>query len=192
MHWMSRVTTPFNGPWSEAWTVLTQVTTAVQAPVPTYPGGLAGSTTDVPIDLVFNWGAFKFANGYEFQLGHDSMMTDLVVDATGAHALGNITSYKTADPLEHSSTYYWRVRALMGTAISYSDWSAVVGFTTEAAPVEPEPTQIIVQPAPPAPPAPAAPVPEPTTPAYIWGIIAIGAVLVIVVIVLILRTRRSV
>jgi hypothetical protein len=196
---MARATTPFNSPWSDIWTVESQVVTAAQAPVPTYPGGLAGSTTDVPIDMVFNWSSFKFANGYEFQLAMDADMTDFVADMSGANALGNITSYQPASLLEYSTTYYWRVRAILGTATAFSDWSAVVGFTTEAVPVAPEPTEIIVEPtpititpaAPPPPaPAPAAPV-DTATPAYIWAIIGIGAVLVIVVITLIVRTRRA-
>ncbi|MAF86183.1 MAG: hypothetical protein CL875_06920 [Dehalococcoidales bacterium] len=199
VYWMARATTPFNSPWSDIWTVESQVVTAAQAPVPTYPGGLAGSTTDVPIDMVFNWSSFKFANGYEFQLAMDADMTDFVADMSGANALGNITSYQPASLLEYSTTYYWRVRAILGTATAFSDWSAVVGFTTEAVPVAPEPTEIIVEPtpititpaAPPPPaPAPAAPV-DTATPAYIWAIIGIGAVLVIVVITLIVRTRRA-
>jgi len=184
VYWRARATAPFNSAWSEVWTVETQITTAVQAPAPTYPGGLAGSTVDVPIDLVFNWGAFKYASGYEFQLANDSGMTDLLADMTGDSALGNITSYKPESSLAYDSTYYWRVRAIKGTATAYSDWSAVVGFTTESEPVEPAPP-IVIEPTP----APA-PVPTPSTPGYIWAIISIGAVLVIVVIVLIVRTRR--
>jgi len=138
---------------------------------------------NVPIKPVFNWGAFKFASGYEFQLANDSGMTDLVVDLTGSNALGNTTSYVLTDALSYDSTYYWRVRATKGTATAYSDWSAIVGFVTTAEPVAPTPT-VIVEPTP-------TPTPIPTgTPAYIWAIIAIGAVLVIVVVVLIVRTRR--
>ena len=184
VYWRVRATAPFNSPFSEVWTVETQITTAVQAPAPTYPGGLAGSTVNVPIDLVFNWGAFKYASGYEFQLANDSGMSDLIADMTGDSALGNVTSYKTESSLAYDSTYYWRVRAIKGTATAYSDWSAVVGFTTESKPVEPTPT-VIVEPTP-----TPAPTPAPTTPAYIWAVIAIGAVLVIVVVVLIVRTRR--
>jgi len=184
VYWRVRADVPFNSAWSEVWTVETQITTAVQAPAPTYPGGLAGSTVDVPIDLVFNWGAFKFASGYEFQLANDSGMSDLIADMTGNNALGNVTSYKPESPLAYDSTYYWRVRAIKGTSTAYSDWSAVVGFTTESKPVAPAPP-IVIEPTP----APA-PAPAPSTPAYIWAIIAIGAVLVIVVIVLIVRTRR--
>ncbi len=204
IYWMARATAPVNSPWSDIWTVHTQTVTAAQAPAPTYPGGLAGSTTDVPTDLVFNWASFKWADAYEFQLAHDADMADLLVDATGDHALGNTTSYTHGEALDNSSTYYWRVRALLSGGAE-SDWSAVVGFQTEDVPVAPEPTVInvpaaempeIVIPAPiveiaPAPaPAPAAAAVDEGTPPYIWAIIAIGAVLVIVVLTLIVRTRR--
>jgi len=183
VYWRARATAPFIGSWSEVWSFETQITTTVDAPATTYPGGLAGSTVDVPIDLVFNWGAFKYASGYEFQLANDSGMTDLLADMTGDSALGNVNSYKPESLLAYDSTYYWRVRAIKGTSTAYSDWSAVVGFTTESEPVAPTPP-VIIEPTP-------TPVPVPvTTPSYIWAIISIGAVLVIVVIVLIVRTRR--
>jgi len=180
VYWRVRATAPFNSPWSEVWTVETQITTAVQAPIPAYPAG--DDVMDIALKPVFNWGAFKYASGYEFQLANDSGMTDLLVDLSGDSALGNTTSYVITDELSYSSTYYWRVRAIKGTATAYSDWSAIVGFTTMAEPVEPvEPAPIVIPPTP----------VEPTaTPGYIWAIIAIGAILAIVVIVLIVRTRR--
>ena len=184
-YWMARATAPIRSGWSEVRTLYTQVTTRVVSPTIVYPGGLAGSTTDIPLNPVFNWSAFKYATGYELQLAKDAGMTDFIAEVTGANALGNITSWKCPTTLDYSTTYYWRVRAVIGTAVSYSDWSPVTGFTTLAKPVEPAPP-IVIEPAPPAPPAPA-----PMTPAYIYAIIAIGAVLVIVVIVLIVRTRRT-
>ena len=182
IYWRVRATAPFNGPYSEVWTVHTQVVTAAVAPVPGYPAG--DDVMNVPIEPVFNWSSFKYASGYEFQLASDPDITDFIADLTGANGLGNVTSWKCTTTLSYDSTYYWRVRAVLGTAASYSDWSAIVGFTTTSKPVAPTPP-VIIEPTPPAPPAPV-----PTTPAYIYAIIAIGAVLVIVVIVLIVRTRR--
>jgi len=182
IYWRVRATAPFNGPYSEVWTVHTQVVTAAVAPVPGYPAN--EYVMNISTSPVFNWSSFKYASGYEMQLAKDADMTDFVADLTGANALGNITSWKCTTTLDYSTTYYWRVRAVLGTAASYSDWSAIVGFTTMAKPVAPTPP-VIIEPTPPAPPAPV-----PTTPAYIYAIIAIGAVLVIVVIVLIVRTRR--
>ena len=182
VYWRARATAPFLSPWSEIWSFETELATAVVAPVPAYPAG--DDVMNIALKPVFNWGAFKYASGYEFQLANDSGMTDLKVDLSGDSALGLITSYVLTDALDYSSTYYWRVRAIKGTSTAYSDWSAIVGFTTMAEPEEPAPP-IIIEPTP----APA-PAPAPSTPAYIWAIIAICAVLVIVVIVLIVRTRR--
>ncbi|MBA7648364.1 hypothetical protein ES703_56150 [subsurface metagenome] len=182
LYWRARATAPFNGPWSEVWTVETQLTAAPNAPRLLSPGETAGSTADVLTEPVFNWSAMKYATGYELQLSKDSGMTDLIAGMTGGEALGNVTSWKCTTALDYSTTYYWRVRAMRGTAAS-SDWSGVTGFTTMSKPVEPTPP-VIIEPTPPA------PAPAPITPAYIYAIIAIGAVLVIVVIVLIVRTRR--
>ena len=182
VYWMARASAPFQGPWSEVWTIEFPVVTAVQAPVPQYPAG--DDVMNIALEPVMNWSAFKYASGYEMQLATGSDFADLLVDLTGANALGNITSYKVTTPLSYDSTYYWRVRALKGTSSTYSDWSAIVGFTTMSEPVPPTPPVEITPP-------PAAPAEKPT-PAYIWAIIGIGAVLVIVVVVLIVRTRRAV
>jgi len=182
VYWMARASAPFQGPWSEVWTIELPVVTAVQAPIPQYPAG--DDVMNIALEPVINWSAFKYASGYEMQLATGSDMADLLVDLTGANALGNITSYKVTTPLSYDSTYYWRVRALKGTSSTYSDWSAIVGFTTMSEPVPPTPPIEITPP-------PAAPAEKPT-PAYIWAIIGIGAVLVIVVVVLIVRTRRAV
>jgi len=184
VYWKARATAPFLSGWSDYRTIELPVITAVQAPTPMSPGSSAGSTVDVPISPVLNWSAFKLANGYEMQLAKDADMTDFIADMTGANALGNVTSWKCTSTLAYSTTYFWRVRAIIGTSATYSDWSNTVGFTTMAKPVEPTPP-VIIEPTP----APT-PLPTPTTPAYIYAIIAIGAVLVIVVIVLIVRTRR--
>jgi len=181
VYWMARASLPYNGPWTDAWTLEMPVVTAVQAPTPAYPAGDA--VMNIALEPVLNWSSFRVASGYEVQLAKDSAMSDLLVDMTGANALGNITSYKVSTPLSYSTTYYWRVRALKGTSTTYSDWSAITGFTTIAEPVAPTPPVEITQPVTPV---------ETETPAYIWAIIGIGAVLVIVVVVLIVRTRRAV
>jgi len=186
IYWKARATEPFLSPWSEVWTCHTALVSEVDAPRLLSPGETAGSTVDVPINPVLNWESWKYASGYEFQLAKDADMTDFIADLSGANALGNVTSWKCTTTLAYSTTYFWRVRAILGTATTYSDWSNIIGFTTMAKPVEPTPP-VIIEPAPPAP----APV-EPTTPSYVWAIIGIGAVLVIVVVVLIVRTRRAV
>jgi len=151
----------------------------VDAPAPVYPAGDA--VINIPTSPVFNWGAFKYATGYEFQMASDSGMSTLLTDLSGDSALGAITSYKYADSLDYNTTYYWRVRAVQGSATAYSDWSATVGFTTMAEPAAATPPVVI---------GPSGEAEPSVTPAYIWAIIAIGAVLVVTVIVLIVRTRR--
>jgi len=184
VYWMARATAPFVSPWSEVWSFDTALTVAVDAPTLLSPGTTAGSTTNVDTAPVLNWTAYKYATGYELQLAKDANMSDFIANLTGASALGNTTAWKCDSTLDYSTTYFWRVRAVKGTAATYSDWSNVIGFTTMAEPVEQEPT-VIVQGTEPT------PVPDTSTPAYIWAIIAIGAVLVIVVVVLIVRTRRA-
>jgi hypothetical protein len=178
VYWKARASLPFQSGWSEVWTVEIPVVTPVNAPVPAYPAG--DDITDISLTPMLNWSSFRLATGYQVQVADNPDMTSPFVDAV----LGNTTSYKISDSLTYSTDYWWRVRAIIGTATVYSDWSAIVGFTTMAEPVEPAPP-IVIEPAPPAP-----VLPTPTTPAYIYAIIAIGAVLVIVVIVLIVRTRR--
>ena len=193
-YWMARsqAGAPLRGAWSEVWKVSPQPTTTVNAPTLNSPAGL--TAIDVSIHPVFNWSAFKFADGYELQVARDNLFTDLELDLTGDNALGNVTSYVITGTLEYDTTYFWRVRALTGTVVT-SDWSAAIGFTTESAPTvftcpycgETFATEALLDihltaehPT------------TPTTPVYVWAIIAVGFVLVIAVIILITRTRRVV
>ena len=183
IYWRARATlaSPLRGPWSESRTINPQPVAAVNAPAQNSPAGLTAQS--VAITPVFTWAAYKNATGYELQVAVAGSAADftadkLVVDLTGANALGNVTSYYLAEPLEYSTAYFWRVRAL--TAAGSSDWSGSTGFLTRDAPVEPTPPVIV---------EPPAPAPQ-IVPGYIYAIIAVGAILVIVVLVLIVRTRR--
>jgi hypothetical protein len=203
-NWQVRVQTPVVGPWCDAQTFTTQLAAAaLNAPaiIGAVEGGTAAGGWDANINPNFQWGAIANATAYEFQLATDAAFTDLVVDASGANALGVVTAYKPDVTLDYNTTYYWRVRALSTT--TNTDWTAATAFTTMAAPVvAPEPVVIEQTPAPvinipEAPPAqeiviPPPPAAEQIAPGYIWAIIIIGAVLVIAVIVLIVRTRRQV
>ncbi|MFC2007827.1 hypothetical protein ACFLVB_04445 [Chloroflexota bacterium] len=192
------------GPWSETRSFVTQITTAANTPTIQSPAdrGTGYGGTDAPLMATFSWTPLRAATGYEFQLSRDAGFADMIADFSGATPLGNVTSYRVSEPLDYSTTYFWRVRAVAsGTS---TDWSGTVAFTTLAEPTEAAPPVVIEQvpapvinipPAPPAqeiviPPAPAAP--APIAPSYIWAVIIIGAVLVIAVIVLIVRTRRVV
>ena len=192
------------GPWSDVITFETQLTAgAINAPAINSPvvGGTGPGGYDASINPTFTWGVIGGATNYEFQLAMDASFDSPIVDMSGADALGNVLVYKLDTmTLDYGTTYYWRVRAISAT--SETAWSAAVGFTTMAEPVETEPPVtvtdapdviITIPPADPAPTITLEPTPIEETPAgYIWAIIIIGAVLVIAVIVLIVRTRRSV
>jgi len=203
-YWRVRVETPVIGPWSESRTITTQITSVANAPAITSParGGTGSGGYDAPLQPLFQWSSLKWATGYEFQLAKDPNFNDIVVNKTGADALGATTVYQPVTKLDYNTTYYWRVRGI--GASTETDWSPVTGFTTMAEPVEPAPPVVVEEVPPPVieippaqpppqiniPPAPEAP--APIAPAYIWAVIVIGAILVIAVIVLIVRTRRSV
>jgi len=207
VYFQTRVSAPVFGPWSQTYSVVTQlVPVAPNAPVPAGPalGGTITGGYDAALQPTFQWGAVPGATAFEFVLAKDVAMTDKVIDATGANALGVVTAYKlTGATLSYSTTYYWQVRAISAT--SQTAWCNVQAFTTMDKPVEP--TTIVIPTQEPAPtptivlPTPTVIVNNPTptqaaekvvNPTYIWAIIIIGAVLVIAVIVLIVRTRRSV
>jgi len=163
---------PLRSPVASIWHVEPQLTAAVNAPVPVQPVGI--TAVGVSLSPVFNWSAMRWANNYNFQLARDADFTDIIV----GESLGNVTSYAYTGTLDYSATYFWRVMA--SSSASDSDWSAGVGFTTMAAPVEPTPP-VVIEPT---------PTPEPVGwPPYATAIIIIGAVLMAVVIVLIYRTR---
>jgi len=180
-YWRARATAPVRSPWSKVWAIGAQPTSALNAPTLLAPGSQAGSTANVNINPVFKWSAIKYATGYELQLAKNAGMSNPIANLTGTNAVGNVTSWKCTTTLEYSTTYYWRVRAIMGTAVTYSDWSNVVSFTTMAAPVAPAPPAV-TPPTPPAPPTPVPTTPVPTTPGYLVAIISIGIILAIVLI----------
>ena len=170
-------------PWSATWSVTTGIAGAEWTPF-AVPAGVAPSPGDsgVSIRPAFQWNPADWATGYEFELSLNPGLTargyfvEVVTSATGDNALGS-TVWMCDRDLDYSTTYYWHVKAVSAT--SKSEWGTGV-FTTEAAPVVPEP------------PPPPTPTPEPTTPGYIWAVIGIGAALCLAVIVLIVRTRRVV
>jgi len=201
IYYRVRVSTPVPGPWSAARTVETQLIVAPpNAPVP--QGAIEGGTNnggwDASLNPTFQWQTVGGATNYEFQLSKNNTFTDLVVDATGGNAFGNVTAFVLTDQtLSYDTSYFWRVRAISAT--STTEWSPAIAFTTMAEAVEqptstgpavtqPAVTQtsiVVTQPV-------TTQVVEETAPAYIWAIIVVGAILVIAVVVLIVRTRRSV
>jgi len=159
---------------------------------------------DVPVEPMFTWGKIDEdgirAIRYEIALSEDPTFTIIEwsynVDGT---------FYKVDEPLRYDTTYYWRVRGVLGEPYQEggqwltpaTPWTTGI-FTTASEPLPP-PDPIVVQPTKPEvnveiPPTKITIEPaEQAIPNYmLWIIVAVGAILVIALIVLIVRTRRVV
>jgi hypothetical protein len=175
-HWQVRVCLcqPFLSKWSEERTFMTALVKVVDLCSPACGG------QDIILTPNFSWDEVEGATGYDIELATTQTFTAGVIRGSST-----VNAWVAPEPLDYSTTYYWRVRAEKDGV--FSDWTTCI-FTTMAEPVEPPPPVEIT----PAPPAPQINIPpaEMITPNWIYAIIAIGAVLCIVVIVLIVKTRR--
>ena len=182
---------------------------------PTINAPVSGDDT-VSLTPTFAWspgedadGEVADADGYYFELADNANFVLPLVKLDGDTGRLIVSAYAYVGELPYSSAYYWRVRAVTGTAeaddLVEGDWASAV-FITMDEPVEPTPPVEIVE-------APALPdititspdinitspdivvplpavVETPITPSWIYVIIGVGAVLVIALLVLIVRTRR--
>jgi hypothetical protein len=194
-YWRIKASAPFDSPYSEKRTftidtVVVEEEVVEEAAEPTISGP-AMAAEDVSIKPSFSWAAVPGAT-YEFVLAEDLGLDDPfeIIDYS---ATSDINAHIAREDLKFSTTYHWRVRAVVdGTP---GDWVRGI-FTTEAEPEEAAPPIIIEEkPAPPAPEiileVPPTPAPVQVIPDYLlWVIVVVGAVLIIAVIVLIVRTRR--
>jgi len=200
-YWRVRVQYPVVSKWSDPVMFTTVVTSSTSQGLD-QPGRInpANGMTGVPLTPAITWGSVPGATGYDFALSTDPSFAD-ASKTIDSFTNKTTTVYTPSKALTAATTYFWRVRALNGTAAG--DW-VTSAFTTQAAgggaaattAPAPQPvitvvvpTQPVVTPVITIPPQTGA-AQAPVTPAYIWVIIAIGAVLVIAVIVLIARTRR--
>lgn len=168
----STVGSPLLSQWSETWSFNTPLGPGAARPILESPeAGQEG----VELRPVLEWSGLIDATNYELMVAEDCDWNDLVVDKTGAAALGTETVYAITTDLEYLTDYCWKAKALTldaeGTVVTESPWSDIGTFTTIAEPTAAE----------------AAP-----TPAWVWVVIAISAILLVAVIVLIVRTRRAV
>jgi len=158
--------------------------------------------TDVLLRPTFAWGTVADADGYYFELADNANFVAPMVKLDGDLGRLIVTAYAYRTALPYSTAYYWRVKAVSGTAdagdLLESAWASAV-FVTMAEPEEPLPPVVVEeQPVQPAPiitieqPDIVVPLPAetPITPAWIYAIIGVGAVLIIALLVLIVRTRR--
>jgi len=170
-YWRVRAIDPLLSQWSETRSFITPLGPGAARPVLESPG--AGQA-DVALRTVLEWSGLIDATKYELQVAKGCDWANMVVDRTGASALGPVTVYAIpSGVLEYDTSYCWRVRALSET--TESPWSDSGTFTTMAEPEEDDE-------------------PEPT-PMWVWAVIGITALLLaallIAVIVLITRTRKE-
>ena len=162
-YWRVRTSEPVLSPWSAKWSFTTSFGTEAIAPELSSPkAGARG----MPIKPVFQWSAVAGADSYELIVSADASLANPSILKTGAYALPT-TAWKCNTPLNHDTTYYWRVRAISGD--SYSAWSAVGAFTTEPPPPPPESLLPPEEPLP----------PQPTTPDWVEWLMPLGGVLLL-------------
>lgn len=149
--WRARASDGFS---TSPWSALASFTVdardePVAAPVPDTPASGARVASRQPSLSVRN--AFDpegEALQYEFRLGHDEAMTDVVVSQAGiAESLG-LTSWTPQAALDEDAVYYWSARATTGGSgpEDVSPWSVPVWFrvdTVNASPTAPLPLRPI-------------------------------------------------
>lgn len=92
-----------------------------QAPTLLFPSNLA---TNIQPNTLMRWDTVAATVTYDLQLATDAGFTELVVDTTGLpYALYNMVA-----PLDTSSTFHWRVRAVNDCGAG--PWSVIRRFST--------------------------------------------------------------
>jgi hypothetical protein len=137
-YWRVRVTEPVLSPWSDKWSFITVLGSTVVAPELLSPGaGVSG----VPLRPVFQWSAIAGADSYELLVSTDFSFTEPLIMKLDADVLPT-TAWQSDVDLECDTTYYWKVRG--SSSDSYSAWSAVSAFTTEAPLPPSSPVQLAI------------------------------------------------
>ncbi len=197
-YWRVRAIQPTLSPWSQQRSFTTQLGAAPVTPQLLYP---EAGAVNVPNRPIFQWSAMAGATSYELLVSTEPSFTKPVIKKSADTALP-ATAWQSDIVLEYSVTHYWKVRAW--GAGTYSDWSAVGAFSTEAPPPAPEPrTSVavlpttVVQPTspPPAPPATPGNGSRPLLPDWavymIVGLLAVLVSLVAALLVFVVRTRKT-
>jgi hypothetical protein len=180
--------------------VVEDKTTTIGPSIASGTGSPVIGSYDVSTEPMFTWGSVVGSIRYEIALSEDPTFTIIEwsynVDQT---------FYKVDEPLRYDTTYYWRVRGVLGEPYQEggqwltpaTPWTTGI-FTTASEP-EPPAEPIVVQPTKPEvnveiPPTKITIEPaEQAIPNYmLWIIVVVGAILIIALIVLIVRTRRVV
>lgn len=182
-YWRVRATAPVLSPWSATWSFTTSLgTKATSLKLASPSAGASG----IPIKPIFQWSPISDADKYELLVDMEASFAHPVIIKTGDQALPG-TAWQCNVALKYYSTYYWKVRA--GSATTWSAWSSVGAFITEADPALaplPPPTYIMPNFPLPLPNAsPPTPVPSTTPATPEWIIYLIGALLLIIILLVI-------
>jgi hypothetical protein len=129
-----RATKPILSPWSEEWSFTTATGDEVAGPELINP---EADATGVAIEPVFKWSAVAGAEGYELVVATKASLDNPVILKVGDYALTG-TTWECNVKLDYDTTYYWKVRAIIGE--THSAWSTVSTFTTKEEPGSPEGT----------------------------------------------------
>jgi hypothetical protein len=171
-YWRARANAPFYSPWSDVRSFTTNAGVIMDIVSP------ARGAYNVPVMPTLVWTEIQGTPVYDLQFSTDAEFA--IIEWSKAI---DKPMYVITEPLEYSTTYYWRVAPSGGAYVHGV-------FTTEAEPASPTPPVTVTNV--PTPtytieiPPPVQAVPS----ALLYVIIAIGAILVIALIVLIVRTRR--
>ncbi len=187
-YWRARANDPVLSPWSEKWSFTTVLGTETAAPQLLSP---AFGATGMPLRPLFQWGAAAGADGYELVVCSDPDFTNTIVLRTGDYALP-CTAWECNVDLLPNTTYYWKIRAV--NAESFSAWSAVSAFTTEA-PLMIGSLMDTQSEQPPQPPQPASSLPVQATGEdwmkYTLGALLSAVVLLVVVVMMLMRGTKK-
>ena len=111
-----------DGGWGE-WSEIRSFSTVVAAPNAVTLDSPGHETTEQPLSLTLTWAVSDGADAYEAQLARDDVFLDVV------HSVDDLTETSfDVGPLDHATTYFWRVRAI--NAGGWGTWSEVRSFTT--------------------------------------------------------------
>ncbi len=99
-------------------------TTIVAAPEAVVLVAPANGATGQSASPEFSWQVIAGVTAYQFQLSKDAGMANPVIDEDELTG----TTLTPASPLDYSTGYYWRVRAM--NAGGWGEWSEIRNFTT--------------------------------------------------------------
>ncbi|MGD9143285.1 MAG: hypothetical protein PVG61_05515 [Dehalococcoidia bacterium] len=129
-YWHVRAISPVLSPWSEKWSFTTAYDTV---PINLELQSPAAGASDVSIKPLFQWKGTGGVDAYELVLGKNPDFSETVIAKENESALTS-NAWQCEIDLDYDTAYFWKVRAVNGSA--GSPWSSVGSFTTETKPAE--------------------------------------------------------